>query len=302
MSSLESIVGDLLPAVQQALDQAAQIEAGCPPRLGEAIRYSLLAPGKRLRPCLVLAAAEACGGGVQTALPAAVAVEMVHTYSLIHDDLPAMDDDALRRGRPTCHCQFDEATAILAGDALLARAFEVLATDLSTAQAARAVSILSRAAGATALVGGQADDLADHHLTEAEKTGAGSASRVEHLESIHRRKTGALFTACLQLGGITAEAGPEQLAALECYAADFGLAFQIVDDLLDFLGSTDKLGKQTGKDIERGKLTFPGLLGVAASRRRASELTASACQAATLFGDRGKRLTKMANFVLERSR
>jgi geranylgeranyl diphosphate synthase type II len=190
----------------------------------------------------------------------------------------------------------------LAGDALLARAFEVLATDLSTAQAARAVSILSRAAGATALVGGQADDLADHHLTEAEKTGAGSASRVEHLESIHRRKTGALFTACLQLGGITAEAGPEQLAALECYAADFGLAFQIVDDLLDFLGSTDKLGKQTGKDIERGKLTFPGLLGVAASRRRASELTASACQAATLFGDRGKRLTKMANFVLERSR
>lgn len=288
--------------MQQALDQAAQIEAGCPPRLGEAIRYSLLAPGKRLRPCLVLAAAEACGGGVQTALPAAVAVEMVHTYSLIHDDLPAMDDDALRRGRPTCHCQFDEATAILAGDALLARAFEVLATDLSTAQAARAVSILSRAAGATALVGGQADDLADHHLTEAEKTGAGSASRVEHLESIHRRKTGALFTACLQLGGITAEAGPEQLAALECYAADFGLAFQIVDDLLDFLGSTDKLGKQTGKDIERGKLTFPGLLGVAASRRRASELTASACQAATLFGDRGKRLTKMANFVLERSR
>lgn len=301
LSTLHSILGDLLPAVERELDAAAKPQEGCPERLGEAIRYSLLAPGKRLRPCLVLAAAEACSGSFDAALPAAVAVEMIHSYSLIHDDLPAMDDDDLRRGRPTCHRQFDEATAILAGDALLTRAFEVLATQLPPTKVARAVGILANAAGPSALVGGQADDLAEHDLTDAEKQGSGSPQRIYQLESIHRRKTGALFTASLQLGALSVDASEAQHQALIDYARGFGLAFQIVDDLLDFLGSADDVGKRTGKDIERGKLTFPGLLGVDASRARATELTAGACQALTLFGEQGRRLTELANFVLQRS-
>ncbi len=301
MTTLDEILGDFLPLIEPALAAASEPRAGCPQRLGEAIRYSLLAPGKRLRPSLVLAGAEACGGSAAAALPAAVAVEMIHAYSLIHDDLPAMDDDDLRRGRPTCHRQFDEATAILAGDALLARAFEVLATQLPAAQVAEAVRILSHAAGPTALVGGQADDLTDHGLIPEEKTGNGTPQRVEYLESIHRRKTGKLFSASLELGGLTAGGSAEQQLWLRNYAEAFGLAFQIVDDLLDFLGSSDQVGKQTGKDIQRGKLTFPGLIGVAASRRRAADLTATACESAQLFGPVGNRLTLLVQFVLQRS-
>lgn len=301
MTTLDEILGDFLPLIEPALAAGTDLRTGCPQRLGEAMRYSLLAPGKRLRPSLVLAGAEACGGSVAAALPAAVAVEMVHAYSLIHDDLPAMDDDDLRRGRPTCHRQFDEATAILAGDALLARAFEVLATELPAAQVAEGVRILSHAAGPTALVGGQADDLADHKLIPEEKTGNGTPQRVEYLESIHSRKTGKLFSASLELGGLTAGGSAEQRLWLRNYAEAFGLAFQIVDDLLDFLGSADQVGKQTGKDIQRGKLTFPGLIGVAASRRRAADLTATACESAQLFGPLGNRLTLLVQFVLQRS-
>ena len=165
-----------------------------------------------------------------------------------------------------------------------------------------AVTTLATAAGATALVGGQADDLTDHQLLDEEKSGNGAPQRVAYLESIHRRKTGALFAASLDLGAIAVGATDEQRKWLGEYAGGFGLAFQIVDDLLDFLGSTDKVGKQTGKDIERGKLTFPGLLGVEASRRRAEELTTTACEAARLFGSSGERLTQLAEFVLQRSR
>lgn len=313
--SLDDILGEFVPQIERALDDYSRAEAGCPERLGAAIRYSLLAPGKRLRPALVLMAAEACGGNVEPALPAAVSVEMIHAYSLIHDDLPAMDDDDLRRGRPTCHVQFDEATAILAGDALLARSFEVLSLGLPSHLVASAVLTLAKAAGPTALVGGQADDLSDHGLQTNTRTDQPSVTNsvnpnhefaqqelVQQLESIHRRKTGALFSASLALGGISVGATNQQLSCLDKYAQCFGLAFQIVDDLLDYLGSSEEVGKRTGKDIQLGKLTFPGLLGVEASRERAEQLTQMAIEALALFGNAGERLQQLAQFVLQRSR
>jgi geranylgeranyl diphosphate synthase type II len=307
LPTLDDILEDLFPLIQRSLEAACGPREGCPHRLGEAMRYSLLGPGKRLRPALVLLGAEAAGGNIEDALPAAVAVEMVHAYSLIHDDLPAMDDDDLRRGRPTCHIAFDEATAILAGDALLARAFEVLAVELPAPVVADAVRILAAAAGPTALVGGQADDLSDHAAAEASSdtdaiaTG-GHASRVQQLESIHARKTGALFSASLTLGGVCVGAPAETQRLLQTYAQNFGLAFQIVDDLLDYLGSSELLGKRTGKDIALGKLTFPGVLGVEASRRRAEALTETASETAKLLGEAGERLSLLAQFVLQRSR
>lgn len=295
--TLNDIIGDLVPLIERELDKASVLRAGCPTRLGEAIRYSLLAPGKRLRPALVLLAAETAGGPIEKALPAAVAVEMIHAYSLIHDDLPAMDNDDLRRGRPTCHIQFDEATAILAGDALLARAFEVIANDLPDNLVPQAIRVLSQASGPCALVGGQADDLSEH-TTE----GIENVELVRQLESIHSRKTGALFSAAILLGGLCVGANAKTLEHLSIYANNFGLAFQIVDDLLDFLGSSEEVGKRTGKDIELGKLTFPGVLGVDASRKRAEDLTAGAVEALALFGTSGQRLTRLVQFVLQRSR
>lgn len=281
-----------LPAITQALETALPEADGFPERLREAMRYALLSPGKRLRPALVLMAAEACGGPLERAFPAAVAVEMIHAYSLIHDDLPAMDDDAVRRGRPTCHIAFDPATAILAGDALQASAFEVLANEFHPrAEAGRAVQILAAAAGPTALVGGQADDLA------AETSGPRT---LEHLQSIHRRKTGALFLASLQLGGLSAEASEPQQEALRRYGENLGLAFQVIDDLLDFTGNSNELGKDTGRDAQRGKLTYPGLMGEAEARRHAGSLIASAQQATRLFEADGWRLNWLAEYVLQR--
>jgi geranylgeranyl diphosphate synthase type II len=267
-------------------------DMGCPEVLRKAMRHSLLAPGKRLRPLLVMIAAEACGYEPIRAIPAACSVEMVHTYSLIHDDLPAMDDDDLRRGQPSCHAEFGEAIAILAGDALLALAFEVLTREIRPlAVAARCVAALSRAAGASALVGGQVEDL------EAEF----AKGDLAQLESIHRRKTGALFNVSLQLGGLVAEASDEQFTILETYGNKLGLAFQIVDDVLDLQGDEVAMGKRLGKDSERGKLTFPALLGVEESRRKASSLIEQACSALDPLGDRGRGLRTLATFVLERS-
>lgn len=278
--------------IEEALTAYTEFDGDCPSRLRNAIRHSLLAPGKRLRPMLVLMAAEACGCDPRQAMPAACAVEMVHTYSLIHDDLPAMDDDDMRRGRPSCHAAFDEATAILAGDALLARAFEILAKDLPPAIAARCVAELGAAAGATALVGGQADDLA----------GEFSEAGVNELEHIHRRKTGAMFRASLRLGGIVAEASEDQLAALDTYGKSLGLAFQITDDLLDVRGDAAEMGKRVAKDSGRGKLTFPALLGAEASQRRARELIDEACAAAVQLGPTAAPLHSLARYVLERNR
>ena len=279
--------------IEAALRKATEFPPDCPAHLAEAIRYSLLAPGKRLRPRLVLMAAEACGAVVDSALPAAVAVEMIHAYSLVHDDLPAMDDDDLRRGRPTCHKQFDEATAILVGDALQARAFEVLATQIEPAErAARCCAELAVAAGPTALVGGQADDLA------AEFRHIG----LDRLQSIHRRKTGALFRASLRLGGIVADATDQQLQALTAFGESLGHAFQIVDDLLDVGGEEKNVGKRLGKDGQRGKVTYPALLGIEESRRRAEQLIAQACQELALFGPSAAPLRELAEYVGNRSR
>lgn len=278
--------------IDEALDRYSQFDEDCPTQLREAIRYSLLAPGKRLRPLLVLLCAEACGGDRRRAMPAACAVEMVHTYSLIHDDLPSMDDDDLRRGRPTCHVRFGEAMAILAGDALLARAFEILAGEVTPQElAARCCAELARAAGASALVGGQVDDLLGEH----------QPGGTQRLEAIHRRKTGALFLACVRLGGLTAGADSEQLAALSLYGRSIGLAFQVVDDLLDYSGTTGAMGKRTQKDRKRGKLTFPGLIGVEASRQRVIELVESALAAVAPWGDAARRLGQLAEFVKDRS-
>jgi geranylgeranyl diphosphate synthase, type II len=279
--------------IDAALDHYARFDDSCPCQLAEAIRYALLAPGKRLRPRLVLLATEACGGSVSVALAAACAVEMVHAYSLVHDDLPAMDDDDLRRGRPTCHKMFGEATAILVGDALLARAFEVLASDVQPAdRAARCCAVLAHAAGATALVGGQAADLA----------GDAAGSNVRALELIHRRKTGALIVASLQLGGIVAGATAVQFAALEQFGGHLGLAFQITDDLLDVAGNPAAVGKRLAKDAARGKATYPQLLGIEASRDRVAELVDEACHSLHPFGSAGEPLRELARSVLDRTR
>ncbi|GIW91044.1 MAG: geranylgeranyl pyrophosphate synthetase [Pirellulaceae bacterium] len=292
LADFDGWAGELRKEIDAALDRYSRFGEGCPRKLEEAIRYSLLAPGKRLRPLLVLLAAEACGADRQRAMPAACAVEMIHTYSLIHDDLPAMDDDDLRRGRPTCHVRFGEALAILAGDALLARAFEVLAAEIKPPHlAALCCSELGRAAGATALVGGQADDL------EAENR----PGSFELLESIHRRKTGALFLASLRLGAIVAEADAERLASLDRYGQCLGVAFQIIDDLLDCRNASTRLGKRTGKDQQRGKLTFPALLGLEESRQRAAQLIKEAQAALEPLGAEAGRLSSLAEFVLSRS-
>lgn len=271
------------------------------------MRYALLAPGKRLRPALVLMAAEACEGVIEDAIPGAVAVEMIHAYSLIHDDLPSMDDDDLRRGRPTCHIQFDEATAILAGDGLIAEAFSQLAENVKPGNlAAEAIRILAKASGPNRLVGGQADDLAAERGWADLPVGSASSERdadqanLAYLESIHRRKTGALITASVDLGAILSGGSPEQRAALREYASYVGLAFQVVDDLLDLTADAETMGKRTGKDAEMGKLTYPGLLGLEGAKNRAEELIQAAHQAINVFGERNWRLRWLADYVLER--
>lgn len=269
------------------------LPAGCPPPLAEAMRYSLLSEGKRVRPLLTLMAADACGGDIAAALPAACALEMVHVYSLIHDDLPAMDDDDLRRGQPTNHVVFGEGEAILAGDALLTLAFETLARGVRPPEAAaECVSILASAAGAAGMVGGQSDDLRG---VEGERT-------AQHLESIDERKTGALLEAALLLGAIVAGGNEAQKRALQRYGRSIGIAFQIRDDLLDAESSAEDAGKATGKDAARGKLTYPSLLGVERSRERMAALVAEAEEALAVFGSRAEHLRAFARYVVERVR
>jgi geranylgeranyl diphosphate synthase type II len=286
----------LRPRIDAALARNSEFDDGCPRHLAEAIQYALLGPGKRLRPQLVLMATEACGGDLDAALPAACAVEMVHAYSLVHDDLPAMDNDDLRRGRPTCHKRFGEDVAILVGDALLARAFDVLANEIQPpAVAARCCGVLARAAGATALVGGQAADL------EHAKNPPSATKSIEELQAIHERKTGALFVASLELGGIVAGASPYQLTALTGYGQRVGLAFQITDDLLDVFGDQAAVGKRIAKDSENGKLTFPAVLGVEESRRRAAALVDEACDIIEVLGPTARPLVALAQFVCSRT-
>lgn len=312
-------VEDLRPIIERALADAAQLGDGCPEHLATAIRYALLAPGKRLRPALVLMSAEACGGAIDEALPGAVAVEMIHAYSLIHDDLPAMDDDDIRRGRPTVHIAFDEATAILAGDALQPLAFQHLSENISDpARAVEAIRLLATAAGPEKLVGGQADDLAADSASKAsmqakpedcegkpephsDQMRNSEIRTVAHLESIHRRKTGALFTASLELGAVLSGASQASREAVTNYASDLGLAFQVVDDVLDHVADESSLGKRVGKDASRGKLTYPGLLGIDAAREKADQLVQSAKAHVLLFGDAAWRLNWLADYVHQRT-
>jgi geranylgeranyl diphosphate synthase type II len=281
--------------------------AACPARLASAMRYSLLGGGKRLRPILCLLANEACGGDGEAALPAACALEMVHTYSLIHDDLPAMDDDDLRRGRSACHRAFDEATAILAGDGLLTLAFEVVAREVRPSAAAlRSVRILAEAAGPSGMVAGQMADLQAQGRAQPQVSGRHGEPAVTtpgalvFLEGIHRRKTGALFSAPLRIGAVIAGAAETCIMALDRYGKALGLAFQIVDDLLDVQGDQTKLGKRVGKDSAVGKWTYPRFLGVDGSRRRARQLVHEAVAELELFGPHGDRLRDLALALLER--
>ncbi|MDC0311441.1 polyprenyl synthetase family protein [bacterium] len=278
--------------IDSQLEVYSELDDDCPEHLREAIRYCLLAPGKRIRPLLVLTAAKICGGDLSNAMPAACAVEMIHNYSLIHDDLPAMDDDELRRGRPTCHVKFGEATAILAGDSLIPMAFGVLSRDIQPAEiAVQCIERLALASGPTRLVGGQADDL---NLQFA-------ASDVRSLEHIHRRKTGALLTVSLEMGALTASADAELRNSLVNYGKNLGLAFQIVDDLLDLRGSQAKMGKKIGKDAALGKQTYPAVLGEAASEARAHQMVEAAIEALKPFGEQAKALELLANFVVNRT-
>lgn len=291
---LEEYLPPLRARVEFGLQASLQLGEACPSLLRESMTYSVVAGGKRLRPLLVLLACEACGGDVDAAMPAAVAIELIHTYSLIHDDLPAMDDDELRRGQLTNHMKFGEATAILAGDGLLTLAFEVLAGMQVTPQTAVAcIRELASAAGAEGMVGGQQADL------EAETGGVSSA---EHLESIHRRKTGRLICAALRMGGHIANTTAARLAALTRYGEDIGLAFQIADDLLDLSSTPEALGKGVQKDAGRNKLTYPGLLGVEESRRRANALSEDAVEALRAVEIRSRGLEALARYVVLRDR
>jgi geranylgeranyl diphosphate synthase type II len=320
--SLQSSWANWKTQVEAALAKYLSEESGlggeCPQRLREAMSYSLLAGGKRLRPVLVLMACEACGGHSEAALPAACALEMVHTYSLIHDDLPAMDDDDYRRGRLTNHKVFGEAMAILAGDALLTLAFEVVARDVRPAAVAAACCAdLAFAAGACGMVGGQVADLEAESQTRSVSEGEQASTSIPsatpsltlrvsehdcltHLQSIHRRKTGRLIRSALTLGGRIAQADVAVLGTLDHYGSCIGLAFQIADDVLDVTGTQDKLGKGVGKDAGLGKLTYPGLIGLDRSRQMARDLIDEACLAIAPWGDRGRRLEALAHFVLER--
>jgi geranylgeranyl diphosphate synthase type II len=296
---LDSWLPSLRSAVDRWLEAATSEQLGCPGRLTEAIRYSVLAPGKRFRPLLALLACEAVSGHWQNALPAAGAVELIHVYSLIHDDLPSMDDDCLRRGRPTCHVQFDEATAILAGDALQMLAIQVLVEQLPDEQAIACCRILANAAGRTHLVGGQMDDLSaegrfgpPHPPTE---------DPLKFLQSIHYRKTSALIEAALQMGGIVGGANQAAIEGLSKFGRSVGLAFQIIDDCLDREGSAEQLGKSVLKDCQQGKMTYPSLIGLEGSRQLAAQLIGEAYEALSVLEVGADKLRSLARFVIERN-
>jgi geranylgeranyl diphosphate synthase type II len=279
-------------AIRAALPRPGRV----PATVRRAMVYSLFPGGKRLRPILALCACRALGGRVQDVLPAAAALEMIHTYSLIHDDLPALDNDRLRRGRATSHVVFGEAMAILAGDALLTHAFEVAsqrpASPRLAARKLRALALLAEAAGVGGMIGGQVMDL------EA----TGRTTSYPALLRIHRGKTGALISAAVQIGGIMAGGGGPALRALRRYGDEIGLAFQIVDDILDREGTSAGLGKTAGKDVRARKATFPALLGVPASRRRARAAVERATRALRPLGPRARPLVRLARFILERAR
>lgn len=285
---LRQVAGDVDSALNRLLPKAS----AKPSTIHRAMRYGLFAGGKRMRPVLCIAAAEACGGRKDHALPAACAVECVHTYSLIHDDLPCMDDDDFRRGRPTSHKVFGEAIAVLAGDALLTVAFEILASVRETPRYRLKdfMAKLSYAAGSRKLIAGQVADL----------EGEGKKSSRAELRFIHECKTAAMIAASLELGAMSANASPRQLSALSAFGTNLGLAFQVIDDILDITQTSEKLGKSAGKDLAARKTTYPALLGLDAARREACRLTASARKAIEPLGANTVRLHQLADYLLAR--
>ncbi len=282
-------------AIDGALEELLPPCAGPAARLLETMRYAVFSGGKRLRPVLALASCEAFGGRVEDALAPAAAVEMVHTYSLIHDDLPAMDDDDLRRGRPTAHKAFGEAEAILAGDALLTLAFEVMATrpagEAAASRRAEAVALLARSAGHSGMVGGQLADLLAERRPPAETP----------IEWIHRHKTGALIAASVGIGALHAGAARSDLVAIARYGEAMGLAFQITDDVLDRTASAEALGKTPGKDVKSGKATYPALLGLDESQREARRLVAVALTAIPGSVREPSVLEALARYAVDRA-
>ena len=284
----EALLRDKSARTEEALRALVAEWKDAPPRLVEAVSYSLFAGGKRLRPALALGACEMVCGTDDPALPVACALEMVHTYSLIHDDLPAMDDDDLRRGRPTSHKVFGEATAILAGDALLTMAFEAAARTGS----AVIVTELARAAGVAGMVGGQQMDM------DAE----GRDVTLAELRGIHACKTGALIRSAARCGALAGGADAAQLDALSAYGDSLGLAFQIADDLLDVTGDAEKLGKATGADAAHVKATYPSLLGLEEAQRLARQTIENALDALAPFGPEADAFRALAHFVIDRDR
>jgi geranylgeranyl diphosphate synthase type II len=279
-----------LPGIERALDRYSA-SSDATTIISEAMRYSLLLPGKRIRPLLLLLAADTCGGSLTKAMPAACAVEMVHVFSLIHDDLPAMDDDDLRRGKPSNHNVYGEAQAILAGDALLARAFGLLAQELHPQKIALlCIQELADASGTNGMAGGQSMDM----------KGLAEHAKIETLDLLHRKKTGALIRCALRMGGLIANASKDQLAALSTYGENLGLAFQITDDILDVEGNAAKVGKSIGKDQGQGKCTYPALMGVEESKKRAVELIDDAINALVPFREKGKASEALARSILTR--
>ncbi len=265
-------------------------------RLVSAMKYSLVSGGKRLRPVLCFAASEALGGDIELCIPTACALEMIHTYSLIHDDLPAMDNDELRRGKPTCHIAFDEATAILAGDALLTLAFQVLASDPYALKEPglilRTIEIIARAAGDQGMIEGQMRDM--------ESEGK-SLDRIG-LENIHHLKTGAIIRASVTTGALLAGAEDEEFEALDRYASHIGLAFQVADDILNVTGDPALMGKATGTDVSLNKATYPSLLGLEQSIEFARECVESALSELARFDERADPLRAIATYIVERKR
>lgn len=289
---LKAYLTDHASRVDAALDIHLPKATVRPATIHKAMRYAVFAGGKRLRPVLCLAAAEACGEDAEVALPAACAVEMMHTYSLVHDDLPAMDDDDLRRGRPTCHKVYGEGMAVLCGDALLTEAFAVLCRTAPTPRysVAALVAELAETGGSRKLIGGQVMDL------EGEGKSLGKAALVR----IHEAKTAALLTTALRLGAMSANATPGKLNALTRFGYALGLAFQVIDDILDVTQTTEVLGKTAGKDVGANKSTYPAVLGLEASRREAAELTRQAMAALEPLRCQGGRLRQIATWLLER--
>jgi len=280
--------------VNRALDRFLPSERARPATIHQAMRYSLFAGGKRMRPALCLSAAEACGGNVAQALPLACAVECIHTYSLIHDDLPAMDNDDFRRGKPTSHKVYGEGIAILAGDALLTQAFEIAAQCDGWPRYSHSdiVLELSRASGSLQLVAGQVADL----------EGEGRKTSVSDLKYIHERKTSALLCCSVRLGGMSANCTPTQLKALTDFGYHVGLAFQVIDDILDVTQSSEKLGKTAGKDTTAQKATYPSIVGLNKSRKIAKQLTDKAFASLKPFKRRAVALEALADFLLKRDK